>query len=316
MNTDFEKYGEFEVIPCQADVIKNNNSYKKLNITNDQKDNVLILVSQLPVIADVSMKSKAYIVKFPKGLPHTLMKYKTGGVGSSVIDNNKIVGHASFHKIGAAVAVSFAVLSVATGQYYLNSIDSKLNDIKSVSQRILDFLEDDKRSELKSEVQFVNRAFMNYDQIISNDPQRISTITNLQNTEKVSFKNCEFYLETLRKTIHRDNHIEEDVRLAFNYDELLETSLKFYILSSILEAYYAQNFNTKYLENIKKDLILNINNFAKPVPKYFGHLKKRINNTYDTWYWRFQNRGEVLEKIYKLQNSYNHDKVEQLQKKH
>jgi len=305
MNTEIEKSGEFEIIPCQTGAVKNNKNYKSISLTKDQDNMLFSAVSQLSKIAQTGVMSNAYMVRFKKGLPHTLMKFKDGGVGSAVIGkDNKIAGQASFHKLGG-VAGAFMVLSVATSQYYLHNIDSKLNDIKSISQTILDYLEVDKKSELKSEIEFVNRAVNNYNHIVSNETQRISTITSLQSTEKISFKDCEFYAEMLKKTIYRNSPIEEDVRLSFKYKELLETSLKLYILSTILEAYYAQNFEQQYINEIKNNLLVRTNDFEKLIYSAFGHLKKRINNTYDTWYWKFKNRGEVLEKIHKLEANRN-----------
>ena len=314
MNTELEKLGEFQIIPCKVGEFKNDKSYKKISITGDQCNKLLSTVSMVSGIARAGLTSNAYIAKFPKGLPHTLMKFKSGGVGSAIIgDNGKVAGHASFHNISALTA-SFAILSAITSQYYLHSIDSKLTDIKSISQSILDFLETDKKSELKSEIDFVNRAVNNYDHIISNEAQRISTITNLQSTVKVSIKDCEFYANFLKRTIYRNSHIQEDCRLAFNYKALLENSLSLYTMGSILEAYYAQNFDPKYLAGVKNDLLDHIRSFEKIIAPSFEHLKKRINNTYDTWYWKFDNRGEVLDNIYSILRAYQNKEPSRFQK--
>ena len=98
--------------------------------------------------------------------------------------------------------------------------------------------------------------------------------------------------------IFRNNHIEEDVSTSFSYCSLLEISLKLYLTSKLLGIYYSQNYDRKYIDSVKTEMLLQINKNEGVIHSSFEHLKKRVNETYDTWFWRYNNRGQDLEKIF------------------
>lgn len=300
MNTEIEKSGEFEITPCQAGIVKSNKGYKKLSISGDNKKLVIELAYKLIKSIALNDSANGISLKYRKGISNTVDK----------LDSSK-----AYFKTGGSVLYSdvekyimlFEVVLGITYQFYLSYTENKMNE-KTNFDSVLDFLETDKKSELLSEINFVKRAFTDYHLISPNNDQRISMITNLQNTEKVSFKDCEFYSDALRKTVYRDSHIEEDVRLSLKYKELLEVSVKLYTESVILEAYYAHNDNKEYINRIRKDLTNNISRYESIIFKAFTHLKKRVNNTYDTWYWKFMNREQALKKIQNAINSYENGK--------
>lgn len=85
--------------------------------------------------------------------PATLMKLSSGGVGSAVVENGKIVGQAGFTAAGAAAAapvVIFQALSIVTGQYYLNDIKKQLKQLNSRIEKLIQMQESANRGELDS----------------------------------------------------------------------------------------------------------------------------------------------------------------------
>lgn len=295
------EYG-FEIYPSIDSTV--DNKYNKVNLSSAQKAQILTLAGQLAKSYKHVSDSTRWVLKFPDGFgPANLMNLKAGGQSTVLLKNGKIAGHAqlfgSATVSAATVAVAvFEIMSVVTQQYYLTEITNKLNDIENISKAVLDFLHDEKKSELMSEIEFVNSAFKNYNIILPNSPQSAATITSLQATEKTALKNCAFYAENLKKTIFRNNHIEEDVNTSFSYCSLLEISLKLYLTSKLLGIYYSQNYDRKYIDSVKTEMLLQINKNEGVIHSSFEHLKKRVNETYDTWFWRYNNRGQDLEKIF------------------
>lgn len=208
-----------------------------------------LFIGQLPMIAAAGALTNAYIVKFPENLPHTLMKLGQGGVSSAIMGQTGIVEHALFYKVEmmASLLSVFTAMSFASGQYFLTQIGNKLNMINMNIDRILEFLYGDKKAELMAEVSFVRYAYQNYNSIMSNEVQRIGTISNLQAARKVALKDCEFYLHDLEKTANGCSDIIFDVEESFNIKDTLEFSMNLYVTSSLLEVYYSQNFDKDYL---------------------------------------------------------------------
>lgn len=241
--------GEFDIKPCDITNIEDNPKYKKLELTSGQKMKLSLFIGQLPMIAAAGALTNAYIVKFPENLPHTLMKLGQGGVSSAIMGQTGIVGHASFYKVEmmASLLSVFTAMSFASGQYFLTQIDNKPNMINMNIDRILEFLYGDKKAELMAEVSFVRYAYQNYNSIMSNEVQRIGTISNLQAARKVALKDCEFYLHDLEKTANGCSDIISDVEESFNIKDTLEFSMNLYVTSSLLEVYYSQNFDKDYL---------------------------------------------------------------------
>lgn len=307
--------GEFDIQPFDAKLIEKKSEYKKLNITESQQKLVLSFINDILDNVIPIKKTELYTVKFPKGMPHSLMKFQDGGFGSAVVNGNKIISHASFHKIAdlnSAVG-TISIMMVAVAQYFLDQVMDKLDDIQTVSESILEFLHDDKKAELKSEIKFINNSFQNYQFIVQNEVQRVATIGNIQSAVKTAFKDCEFYCGEMKKYAFKEGNspIENDVKMSFYFEELLKWSMELYAVANVLEIYYSKNFNSNYLKVFEKDIIDNISSYEKNIRESFIHLKKRVNSTYDQWYWQYKNRGEDLEKIIRIIDE--HDKKSDLQ---
>lgn len=111
------------------------------------------LLQHIPTVAVAGTMAGAYTVSFPKGLPHTLMKLRQGGFGSSIMENGKIVGTASLNPmtVQATVLGVFTIMSIATGQFFLTQINKELYMINRKLDDILKFLYEEKKAELLSE---------------------------------------------------------------------------------------------------------------------------------------------------------------------
>ena len=272
---------DFSIIPCDTAMI-NPAKYKQLTLSKDQQSQLGMIQSQIPALFTGGVAAGAYIAKFPNGLPHTMMRLNQGGVGSLLMaENGKIAGTASLYSMNTIGAVSscFAVMSMITGQYYLENIHNDLRMINQKVDKILDFLYGDKSAELLSEISFVNDAYRNFNTIMQHETQKIATITNLQASKKVAMKDIEFYINDLDNTViaSAKNRSEFDniITDALKIKDSLELSIQLYVMSNVLEVYYSQNFEASYIDFIKESISEYVSKCASRILSSFSRLSGR-----------------------------------------
>lgn len=213
------------------------------------------------------------------------MQYADGGYGSPVIGKSGIDGHASFHPLTSqALAMGcFGAMSIATGQHYLKEINDELRMMRLGLDKILEFLYGDKKAELIAEVSFVQYAHKNYTSIMEHEQQRIGVITGLLDAKKIAIKDIEFYLSDLESLISgKDKQdVGEIVKKAFQIKESLELAMQLYGMSSLLEVYYAQNFDADYIRYIEHELSAYIGKCEKQMLSSFSSLKVLVDKAKD-----------------------------------
>lgn len=211
------------------------------------------LLQLLPAAAVSDAASKTYILKFPKGVQGTLLQLRQGGYTTSIVDSTShFSGSASLHPVdpsSVALFNIFTITSFATGQYFLSVISSKMSEINRKLDDVLTFLEDSKRTELLSELTFVKYAVNNYSTIMLSEPQRIATLSNIQRSKIRAVADIDFYTTELEhRTSAKDaQKTKQPVLIA---KQNLDLASQLYAISSIMEPYYAQNWNSAYLDNI------------------------------------------------------------------
>lgn len=95
-----QQSGNFEIKPYDHPIDFEHSSLKKLKLGFSQKINVSSLVQHLPSVMAAGVMSKAYVVKFPAGYPHTLMQLSDGGFANPIIGLDGLsMKWASFHPI-------------------------------------------------------------------------------------------------------------------------------------------------------------------------------------------------------------------------
>lgn len=226
---------------------------------------------QLPPVAAVSdAATKTYILKFPEGVQGTLLHLRQGGYATTMVDTaSHFSGTASLHPIDpASVAVfnTFTIASFVIGQYFLSDISSKMSEINRKLDAVLSFLEDSKRTELLSELTFVKYAVGNYYTIMLSEPQRIATLTNIQRSKIRAIADIDFYTTELERRVNAKD-AKKNPQTVLNAKQNLDLASQLYAISSIMEPYYAQNWNGSYLKSIcaEADLLL-------------GHTKNKISD--------------------------------------
>lgn len=289
---EIKSYGDFEIKPIEKK-IDFSKGYTQLKMSRDQKKHMSVLVQNIPSLVAAGTLAETYVAVFPDGLHHTLMSLGQGGFSSTYIEGGKIAGTASLYSTAtqAAILGAFTAMSIVSGQYFLSQINSELKVMKLNIDKILEFLYGEKKAELMSEVSFVKYAYQNYSSIMGCEPQRIATISSLQNARKVAMKDIEFYVSDLDSIVNGKDGSDVGTltEKAMQIKESLELSMQLYGMSSVLEIYYAQNHEADYIKYIDSEMTSYIDKCEKRMLSSFSILKNRIN----------EYKGSLLKKINK-----------------
>lgn len=237
--------------------------FRKIEFPEEAGITANSLIQLFPDLAASKALSQTYVLSFPRGIQGTLMELKQGGLSTVMVDTSgRFTGTASLHPINpAALAMfqTFRIASFATGQYFLADISSKMSEINRRLDEVLNFLEDAKRTELLSELTFVKYVIGNYTSIMLSEPQRTATLTNIQHSKIRAIADVDFYTTELERRVAAKN-AEKDQQPILTAKQNLDLAAQLYAISSIMEPYYAQNWNKCYIENIynESQLILGL----------------------------------------------------------
>lgn len=274
------KSGAIAIEPNDNSIdLSDNTKYEKI----DTNLGILGLSSQLPAIVANTSRYGLYTVTFPSGISGELMSYINGGQGTQIIGSNgKIVSHASLYRAGlSTVASAITVMALASGQYFLTAINTKMDLISQGIDKILDFLYGDKKAELLAEISFIQRATTDYRSIMRCESQRIATIASLQSAEKIAMKDIEFYINDLDDATNRkiddNDKMRRQTETTLQICESLQASLQLMISACILETYYSINTAKEYVDNLRTVLISYVDKCHSRMLSSVSHLKGRID---------------------------------------
>lgn len=308
-------FGEVQVKPVGGGTdVSNSSSYKKLELSPEQKIQISGLTSQLSGLAVAGSLSEAYTLTFPEGVSGSLMKLRRGGYSTVLQDEHgHITGAAALEPMAkqAAFVGTLSVMAAVSGQYFLSEINSGIKSIDQKLDQVLNFLYDDKLAELSAEVNFVKYAYQNYSSILNHEEQRLATLISLQNSRKIALKDIDFYLGDLKKELDGKD-VPEIIDGTLQCQKSLELAMQLYITSTILESYYSKNQDKNYLDNIEKDLVAYTDRWSHQLASTFSELVMRVNDKKKDGFIgnlkNSQKNNELKEKINEVHRLHEHYK--------
>ena len=147
----------------------------------------------------------------------------------------------------------FSTLAMASIKMVMNDLDTKLSVISCKLDKILEFLYGDKKAEIIAEMQFIRYAYTNFESVFKNETHRLATLTNIQASKRIAMKNIEFYLADLDTCSHKNTKNDNELKILskdiLNIKDSLELSVELFFSSSVLEIYYSDNHDKRYIEN-------------------------------------------------------------------
>ncbi len=322
---EIKDIANFDVEPCQlSHQFTDSTRYKRLDLTSGQKAQINNLIQYFVQGTTANTLANTYVLKFPHGLPHTLMKLNQGGFSSKIVDTKKtILGDASLYSLTSSAALlgAFTTMSAITGQYFLAEINNQMRIINMKLEEILSFLYGDKKAELLAEISFVQFAYENMAYIVKCSEQKIATLTNLQAARKVAEKDIEFYLEDLQASSQKEAKDIAECRKLLNHAMTIKTSIEYacqlYELSVLLEMYYSESYDEEYIKNVEKSLIAYTNRVERCIISSFSAIQEKIKalNMFNL-FGRIEDQGkdkkELLSSIDESLKNYTNEKDSQI----
>lgn len=254
-------------------------------------------ITDLPYLAKAAYEkqyySDTYRVIYEKGIGELQKSAKHPDLfRANVVEygtNNHVTGQAELMKLSpdtvmqvsdAALGV-FRIASIATNQYFMARIDSKLSGIADDTEEIKRFLTLDKESRLVAEYDYTVRLLQKLNYIESDNVYRVSVLNKAQDIKIDSLQNINFYsaeLEYLKlDKKDKDGEIEKNLKILSRDFSDLWLSLVLYCLSSYLEARLSGITDKDYIDEYIKDIIVKVQNYKSCYNKHYHNLRDYIN---------------------------------------
>jgi len=151
---------DFSKVSVSHESLKNN--WKIIPLNKSTSDEILSVVTGL-----LGVGSQAGLAQgMTNGLfratasPDTLMKLSQGGLSSAVIENGRIINQAGFVHVGSSFVtplIVFQVISMVTGQYYMDIVNKQLNEIQDKLNKIEKRIHAERIAKLKKSTQLLNQ---------------------------------------------------------------------------------------------------------------------------------------------------------------
>ena len=297
-------YVHYEQCPTWIN-LNDKNSYAELELTDRDEVKIAQLVKNVPALAEMLLNESGGIINLPKGIAGMSIVLTDGIIASEILGQVAALGLSNVFGV-------FSIFAICTGQFVLLSIIKELKLIDQKLEMILEFLRNEKESNLLSEANFIKYACDNYSLIMPNEPQRVATIANIQQAKKVAMKDIEFYLRDFKNTTIEcgAKNIRDWVKAVEGVEKIennLDFALQLYIMSSLMEVCYAQNYERKYIENLKSYVTEYVADFTKNICRGYGNLEnslKRVpSNTKDLNTYN-ECKKEINEKVSSIETKY------------
>ena len=207
------------------------------------------------------------------GIKGVLMSHRSGNT-TTIIDETtkKIKATATISQVGTTAPQVLAnimnVASVATGMYYMSAITNQLQHTERILGGVKQFLEDEKKAEIKAIFGELRKIYSDYQFCLTDDGFNNDLLANnrkmLSDIEQKLDKNIEFYL--LQLNHNYDKFKEKDKTKVVNetmvdfcdHIILLKQLYDLYCVKTVLEINYADKgvtSNDAFIES-RKSLLL------------------------------------------------------------
>lgn len=204
-----------------------------------------------------------YRCVFPDGVTGKLAAFKDGsGNLGTIMDGNNIVGQAHWIKADSQVMTTTipynpTVLFMAMA---LMSIDKKLNKIQETQKEILRFLELDKESQIRGDLNTLTEILNNYKYNWDNELYKKSKLDLVQHIKRSASGNIDFYQNkisagsTKKKGIHINKNAESLLTELDNLFKNYQLSLYIYAFAYFLEVILMENYDKQYLDKVASEI--------------------------------------------------------------
>ena len=249
------------------DILKDFVKEEYVKIEDSIAERINLAIRMIPELIINSFNSDTYRVVYDKGLGVLQQAANNPGMlRANIVEfgtNNRIKGEALLQKLSTGPQVISGILSAmsfVSAQYYLTRINSKLSNIEKRLAEVQEFLEDEKKSKMESEEEFLKNIQLNYQSIIVNNDLRISTLCSVQRIKMDSLANIIFYKKQIGDLKKVDIAKDKADEVLKNIDSIIYLiseywySLYLYSSASCIEPVISKNYDSNYIASITGDL--------------------------------------------------------------
>lgn len=167
----------------------------------------------------------------------------------------------------------------------LESIESKLNDILELNKKILSFLEEEKESEIESDLEILNKSINDFKYNLEDEKYLINNHKQVMDIKRTSNKNILFYKKQIKEELSKTklfttnnalNSIVGEIEKKFKYYRL---SLYIYSFASLMEILLLGNYQSEYLLSKKNELLELDNDYIDNYNNALEYVKNNANKS-------------------------------------
>lgn len=267
-----DEYG-VEIVPYEADHDEKQRTL--IPVPQDVAAELSIVTSAFPTLAanaaaQDALGKTAYAITFNgKDVhPEQLWQKKNGSYISNLKGENGHWGkQTDVNAIdntatqGAMVASSvFAVAAMATSMYYMKNINDKLADLQETVQDVIAFLENDKQSQIETDMETLKDIASHMQTIKSNKDLKQVKMQQFSALQREAKKNVRFYEKQLRASLdqyivskkdRKEKSALQKLRKEYFYYRIC---LLEYAVSKMIEIQITNSFSTSQLQNARSEI--------------------------------------------------------------
>lgn len=162
---------------------------------------------------------------------------------------------------GAMVASSvFAVAAMATSMYYMKNINDKLADLQENVQDVIAFLENDKQSQIETDMETLRDIANNMQSIKANKDLKQVKLQQFSALQREAKKNVRFYEKQLRASLDKYVANKKDKKEKSTLQKLKKEYFYYriclleYAISKMIEIQLTDSFSETQLQNAKSEI--------------------------------------------------------------
>lgn len=222
-----------------------------------------VIASEVVRAAGSSHNSEGlYRCVFPEGVTGklaTFINHPEYNLGT-IINENGLAGQARWKPVetkSAIMSINPTAIAIAVAVFNINQ---KLEQIEDTTREILQFLQQDKESELEASVNNLADIFDHYRFNSDNDLWKVSQLTVVTTIKGKAEQSIFFYRKEIEKAVretsrlHANYQVDKAGRKIQHHFKYYQLGVYLYAYASFLEVMLNGNFQKEYLDYISEKL--------------------------------------------------------------
>lgn len=282
-NNELEEVNNYVLSDIKKEEIKENYSYS-FNEMAKYCPHVVAILTGIKSVSFKRSKSKEKLYKITNlGKNDKLKALKNGEEVWGAIrksDGTSTMAKLKEVKQQSCVTIDPTMLMVSAA---LCSVEAELDEIKKLNIKIVNFLEDDKESEIEADLEILNKTIIDFRFNFNDERFLINNHKQVMDIKRRAKSNLVFYKRQIANEIKKNkiittkngmNSILLDIERIFKYYRL---SSYIYAYSTLMEVLILGNFNSEFLNSKLNELSELNTEYEKIYEIAFDYVESNAN---------------------------------------